>query len=140
VSRGVPNFSNVESLTITFLGSRGELAGVPVDVRLPPGHDGTTEAVVVSRVGGEFQPDDLIDRALVRIDTYGPDRTAALDLAGTVRGLVWLMPELAHPGGVKVFEVAEDRGPSVLRDPALANANRYTTRYRLHLSVISRSE
>jgi hypothetical protein len=128
-------FSNVESLLVTFLGARAELSGVPVVVRLPANYDGLARAVVVSRVGGEFGPDDYLDRALVRVDTYGPDRGAALDLAGVVRSLVWLTPDSTLPNGVIVTDVAETRGPSLLRDPAFATANRYTTRYQLLVRV-----
>lgn len=128
-------FSNVESLLVTFLGARTELSGVPVVVRLPANYDGLARTVVVSRVGGEFGPDDYLDRALVRVDTYGPDKGAALDLAGTVRSLVWLMPDSPLPNGVIVTDVAESRGPSLLRDPAFATANRYTTRYQLLVRV-----
>jgi hypothetical protein len=128
-------FSNVESLLVTFLGARTELSGVPVVVRLPANYDGLARAVVVSRVGGEFGPDDYLDRALVRVDTYGPDKGAALDLAGVVRSLIWLVPDSALPNGVIVTDVAESRGPSLLRDPAFATANRYTTRYQLLVRV-----
>jgi hypothetical protein len=128
-------FSNVESLLVAFLGGRTELSGVRVVVRLPADYDGLSRAVVVSRVGGEFASDDYLDRALVRIDTYGPDKGAALDLAGTVRSLVWIMPDSALANGVIVTDVAENRGPSWLRDPAFASANRYTTRYLLLVRV-----
>jgi hypothetical protein len=127
-------FPNVESLVVAFLGGRAELAGVPVAVRLPAGYDGKTPAVTVTRVGGEFGSDELIDRALIRVDTYNGDKAGALDLAGTVRGLVWLMPDQQQPGG-PVTDVSEQRGPSWLRDPGLAGANRYTTRYLLHVHV-----
>jgi hypothetical protein len=128
-------FSNVESLVVAFLGGRSELSGVRVVVRLPADYDGTSRAVVVSRVGGEFAQDDYLDRALVRVDTYGPDKGAALDLTGTVRSLVWLIPSVKHANGVTVADVAENRGPSWLRDPAYASANRYTTRYQLLVRV-----
>jgi hypothetical protein len=124
-------FANVESLVVPFLRARAELAGTPVDVRLPADYDGASPVVVVSRVGGEFAADDLIDHALVRIDTYGPDRTAALNLAGRVRGLVWVLPD----AGLTVADIAEQRGPSRLRDPAFATASRYTTRYQLLVRV-----
>jgi len=127
-------FPNVESLLIAFLGGRSELAGVTVAAHLPAGYDGVSPVVVVTRVGGEFQPDDLLDRALLRIDTYGRDKGGALDLAGTVRGLVWLLPDQQQSGG-PVVDVSETRGPSWLRDPGFATANRYTTRYLLLVRV-----
>lgn len=130
-------FSNVERLVVSFLSARPEMAGVRVAVRLPDDYDGLARAAVVTRVGGEFAADDRIDRAVVRLDTYGPDKAAALDLAGTVRGLVWLAPDATHAGGAVVSDVAEDRGPSWLRDPAFPAANRYTTRYLLLIRVPS---
>ena len=128
-------FSNVENVVVAFLAGRPELSGVGVAVRLPPDYDGASRAVVVSRVGGEFDANDFLDRALVRIDTYGPDKPAALDLAGTVRSLVWFMPDTALANGVTVTDVAESRGPGWLRDPAFALANRYTTRYLVLVRV-----
>jgi hypothetical protein len=127
-------FPNVESLVVAYLGGRSELAGVAVGVRLPAGYDGKSPAVTVTRVGGEFGSDDQIDRALVRVDAYAGDKVAALNLAGTVRALLWLMPD-QEPSGGPVTDVSEHRGPSWLRDPGLASANRYTTRYLLHVHV-----
>jgi hypothetical protein len=128
-------FSNVESLLIAFLSGRAEMAGIPVVNRLPPGYDGTSRTLVVTRVGGEFGPDDGLDRALMRVDTYGPDKTAALDLAGTARSLIWLLPGTKQANGVIVSDIAETRGPSWLRDPGFATANRYTTRYQVLVRV-----
>jgi hypothetical protein len=128
-------FFNVERVLVSFLGPRPELVDVLVADRLPDDYNGSAPAVIVTRVGGEFSTDDHLDRAVVRVDTYGPDKLTALDLAGTVRGLVWLAPEAAHTGGAVVSDVAEDRGPSWLRDPGFPDANRYTTRYLLLIRV-----
>src|SRR5215468_5815442 len=128
-------FSNVESMLIAYLSGRPEMAGVPVVDRLPAGYDGSSRTVAVTRVGGEFSVDDGLDRALVRIDTYGPNRTAALDLAGTARSLIWLLPGARQANGAIVSDIAETRGPSWLRDPAFATANRYTTRFQVLVRV-----
>ena len=48
---------------------------------------------------------------------------------------MWLAPDATHAGGAVVSDVAEDRGPSWLRDPAFPAANRYTTRYLLLIRV-----
>jgi hypothetical protein len=128
-------FANVESLVVAFLGGRAELNGVQVLLRLPDDYDGRSRAVVVFRVGGEFASDDYLDRAIIRIDTFAGDKGGALDLAGTVRSLIWLMPGVGHANGVAIADVVEDRGPSWLRDPVHAGANRYTTRYRLLVRV-----
>jgi hypothetical protein len=128
-------FPNIENLVVGFLASRTELAGVPVAVRLPTDYDGSSAIVVVSRVGGEFAADDRLDQSLLRIDTYGPDWTAALDLGGRVRGLIWLMPDVAGGTGTAIADIAEQRGPSRLRDHAFPNASRYTTRYQVLVRV-----
>jgi hypothetical protein len=128
-------FSNVESLLVAFLGGRSELAGIPVVLRLPPNYDGLARTVVITRVGGEFTTDDYLDRALMRVDTYGPDKGVALDLAGAVRSLIWLLPGTRQAGGAIISDVAETRGPSWLRDPGFATANRYTTRYQVLVRV-----
>ena len=86
-------FPNVERLVVAFLGARAELAGTPVSVTLPDGYDGTTPVVTVTRVGGEYSADDGLDRALVRIDAFGPDKASALDLAGVTRAALWSLPE-----------------------------------------------
>lgn len=103
-------FPDVEALIVTFLAARPELADIPVDVTPPEDFDGTALAVVVSRVGGGFTQYQRLDSALVDLETYGPDKTAAHDLARTVRALVALMPTTHHDGAV-VSDVAEDRGP-----------------------------
>lgn len=128
-------FSNVESLLLAFLSGRTELAGIPVVLRLPADYDGLSRIVVIFRVGGEFAADDYLDRAQVRIDTYGPDKGAALDLAGAVRSLIWLLPGTKQAGDAIISDVAETRGPSWLRDPGNASANRYTTRYQVLVRV-----
>lgn len=128
-------FVNVESLVTAFLQGRTELGGVPVAARLPSDYDGASAIVVVSRVGGEFSAEDWLDRALIRIDAYGPGRTAALNLAGTVRGLIWLMPDVSPIGDVAVADIVEQRGPSQVPDPAFPTANRYVARYHVLVRV-----
>jgi hypothetical protein len=121
-----PAFPDVEDLVVSYLAGRAELAGVPVGIELPAGMDGTIALVRVSRVGGDYSPDDRLDRALVRLDAYGPGQRAAHRLALTVRGLLWVMP---------VTDLAEDRGPHWLPDAARNHAARYMTRYRIAVPV-----
>ena len=128
-------FANIETVVVAFLQGRSELTGIPVGARLPTDYDGTSAAVTVTRVGGEFSADDFIDRALVRVDAYGPDKASALNLTGTVRSLIWRLPEFINSSESIITEVGEYRGPSWLRDPQFAAANRYTTRYQLFLRV-----
>ena len=65
----------------------------------------------------------------------GPDKGAALDLAGTVRSLIWLLPGTKQATNAIITDVAETRGPSWLRDPGHAMTNRYTTRYQVSVRV-----
>ncbi|MGO1050819.1 hypothetical protein [Crossiella sp. CA198] len=37
-----------------------------------PGGAGATGAVLITRMGGEFRDDELIDAARIRVDAYGP--------------------------------------------------------------------
>jgi hypothetical protein len=102
--------------------------------RLPADYDGTAPAAIVTRVGGEFSVNDLLDRAVLRVDTYGRDKVGSLDLTGTVRGLLWRLAD-QHTADSPVEDVSEFRGPNWLRDPAFATANRYTTRYQITVRV-----
>ena len=128
-------FSNVETLLVGFLSTRSELEGIPVLVDVSDAYDGASVTVAVTRIGGEFAEDDLLDHALIRIDTYAQDKQTALDIAGLVRGLIWLMPSVALPGGYAVSDVAEAKGPTCLRDPRYASVHRYMTKYHILVRV-----
>ncbi|MFL6072748.1 MAG: hypothetical protein ACJ73S_05055 [Mycobacteriales bacterium] len=119
-------FPDVESLVVSYLAARSELAGVPVRLVLPDDYDGKAPTVLVTRVGGVYVSDDRLDNALVRIDAYGPDKAAAHRLALTARGLLWVMP---------VADLAEERGPHWLPDTPHQHAARYMARYRLTVHV-----
>jgi hypothetical protein len=121
-------FPDVERLVVDYLSARSELSGVPVVVTLPGGFDGTVSTVLVTRVGGVYAVDDRLDRALVRVDAYGPDKTGAHRLALVVRGLLWVMP---------VTDLAEERGPHWLPDTPHNRAARYMARYQLTVPVQS---
>jgi hypothetical protein len=133
---GVPLFfPDVEQLIVSFLGARSELAGIPVGITVPDGYDGKQRAVVVTRVGGAFLDDDLLDDTVARVDAYGPDKGAAHTVARTVRGLLPLLTQTRHADGVVVSEVSEVQGPYWFSDKQHAYANRYLMRYRLIVPV-----
>jgi hypothetical protein len=119
-------FPDVENLVVDYLAARPELGDVPVTITLPDDYDGKASTVLVTRVGGVYVSDDGLDNALLRIDTYGPDKAAAHRLALTVRGLLWVMP---------VTDLAEDRGPHWLPDTPHQHAARYMARYRLTVHI-----
>jgi hypothetical protein len=128
-------FPNVERVIVAFLDARPELDGVLIAAELPPDFDGTKLAVRVSRVGGEFVEDDLVDKALARVEAYGPDKAAAHSLASQVRGLFPLLVKTRHADGVVISDVTETQGPYWFPDSRLAQAKRYLMRYQLAVAV-----
>lgn len=128
-------FPNVESVVAGFLQSRPELSGVPVGSLVPPGFDGAQRAVVLTRLGGVFLDDDLLDNAEARIDSYGPDKVAAHGLALVVRGLLPLLTQATLADGVVLTDVSEIQGPCFSIDRRHSDANRYLMKYRFVLEV-----
>lgn len=126
------NFPDVERLVVDYLKTRTELAGVTIDNRPPSGFDGTQPAVLVSRVGGTWIDDQYLDTPLVDLDTYGPDKTAALGIASKVRAVLLPLRGTVRAGTL-VADVAEQDGPRWLPDYNRPNGNRYLTTVRLSL-------
>ncbi|NYI05247.1 hypothetical protein [Allostreptomyces psammosilenae] len=71
---GLPD---VERLVVDHLRYRPELINVTVDNRVPPGFDGTTNTVLVSRMGGAWVDDEHLDKPLLELEIYGPDKPTA---------------------------------------------------------------
>ncbi|MFI9381470.1 hypothetical protein [Kutzneria sp. NPDC052558] len=128
---GQLSFPNVETLVATFLAAQPALAGVHVGPDLPANWDNRSAAVYVQRVGGAYDEDQQVDQALIRLDTYGPTKTDALNLAGTARGL---MPTLVR-GVQGVSWISEDYGPQWFSDAKHDNAPRYMTRFRVTVHI-----
>ncbi len=129
-------FPDVEQAVAEFVRARSELSGIPVGTSVPPGFDGTQRAVALTRLGGVYLDDDRLDHAEVRLDSYGPDKTAAHAVALVVRGV---LPLLSALGSVTVFsDVTELQGPCFVLDRRHSDANRYVMRYRFVARVVSR--
>lgn len=129
-------FPDVEQAVAGFVRARPELSGIPVGSSVPPGFDGTQRAVVLTRLGGVYLDDDRLDNAEVRLDSYGPGKTAAQAVALALRGV---LPLLDAPGSGTVFsDVAELQGPCFVLDRRFSDANRYVMRYRFVARVESR--
>jgi len=128
-------FPDVEQAVAEFVRARPELSGVPVGTSVPPGFDGTQRAVVLTRLGGVYLDDDRLDNAEVRLDSYGPDKTAAHAVALAVRGV---LPILSASGGTVFPDVTELQGPCFVLDRRHSDANRYVMRYRFVALVVSR--
>ena len=125
-------FPDVELLIVGYLRSRPELTGVLVDNRTPDGFDGTQKAVLVSRAGGVWIEDLHLDRPLVDLEVYGPDKptahtvaTAARVAMHTIRGTTF--------GTAVVSDVAETDGPRWLPDYNHGGASRYLSTTRLSI-------
>ncbi|MBB5852238.1 hypothetical protein ACFQ05_03045 [Amycolatopsis umgeniensis] len=128
-------FPNVENVVSGYLRGRPELVGVPVGSLPPPGFDGTQRAVVLTRLGGHFADDDLLDHAEVRIDSYGPDKPAAHALACVVRGVLPLITSVALADDVVLPDTTEIQGPCFSLDRRFTDAGRYLMKYRFLLVI-----
>lgn len=125
-------FPDVERLVVDHLKNRPELAGVLVDNRVPPGFDGTQKAVLVSRSGGAWVEDLRLDRPLVDLEVYGPDKPTAHALATAARTALLTVRGTAY-GTAYVTDVAEADGPRWLPDWNHAAASRYLSTTRLSI-------
>lgn len=125
-------FPDVERLVVDHLRNRPELTGVVVDNRPPAGFDGTQKAVLVSRVGGAWVDDLHLDRPLLDLEAYGPDKTTAHTVALTARAALLEAAGTVY-GGASVTEVAEADGPRWLPDYNRPDGNRYLATVRLSI-------
>jgi hypothetical protein len=126
------NFPDVERLVVDFLKNRTELAGTTVDNRPPAGFDGTQQVVLVSRAGGAWIDDLHLDRPLIDLEVYGPDKTTALGVAHTARACVLELTGTRY-GTALVTDVDEADGPRWLPDYNRPAGNRYLATLRLSI-------
>jgi len=89
---------------------------------VPPNFDSATSLIVVRRIGGAPDEDDVTDNPIVQVACYGPTYPAAADLAASVQVRILTSPatEVGGPGGVIVDEariyVGEQEVPDVYPD------------------------
>ncbi|RKS68971.1 hypothetical protein BZB76_6109 [Actinomadura pelletieri DSM 43383] len=129
-------FPDVEALVGNYLTARPEMAGIPVGPVLPSGNDGSQPAVVLIRDGGSYREYAVLDDAQLRIETYGPDPTAAHELMRRVRALLAGLPEVTIPGSV-ITDVTEEVGLRGLRR-LTDRTNPQRTRYALNVRLLIR--
>ena len=130
MSDPVITFPDVERLVVDAFRDRPELAGVTVDNRVPAGFDGTQRAVLVSRVGGAWVDDEHLDKPLIDLEIYGPDKPAAHTVSLAVRSATFALRGLSA-GGAHVVDVVEEDGPRWLPDWHHPGSNRYLSTIRL---------
>ncbi|QIQ04686.1 hypothetical protein HA039_22505 [Streptomyces liangshanensis] len=128
----VLNFPDVERLVVDFLEDRPEMVGVTVDNRPPAGFDGTQKAVLVSRVGGVWVDDLHLDKPLLDLEVYGPDKTTAHAVALAARACVLELIGTRY-GTAVVTDVDEADGPRWLPDYNRPAGNRYLATLRLSI-------
>jgi hypothetical protein len=118
-----------EALVCTWLAARPGLAGVTVADRLPDGYDGTAPVVTVSRIGGAMDGaggGQWLDRPRLDISCWGASKSAAKDLAGTVRAALAVARwDDHHAAGAVWCSYSEDVGPQWLPDSDYPAAGRY---------------
>ncbi|MFI6638175.1 hypothetical protein [Streptomyces sp. NPDC050504] len=125
-------FPDVERLVVDHLKSRGELSGVIVDNRTPPGFDGTQKAVLVSRSGGVWTEDLGLDQPLIDLEVYGPDKPTAHAVATAARTALLTVRGTAY-GTAHVTDAVEADGPRWLPDYRHQAAARYLSTTRLSI-------
>ncbi|MFE5732365.1 MULTISPECIES: hypothetical protein [unclassified Streptomyces] len=124
MSSAPSTFPDVEAIVVDLLSDRPELAGAVVDETPPAGFDGTQRAVIVSRRGGAWIDDLHVDRPMIELEVYGPDKTAAHVLANAARAVLLQSAGTAFGTSV-ITDVAEADGPRWLPDYVYTAANRY---------------
>ncbi|GGP91577.1 hypothetical protein [Streptomyces roseolilacinus] len=130
MSSAPSTFPDVEAIVVDLLSDRPELAGAVVDESPPTGFDGTQRAVIVSRRGGAWIDDLHLDRPLIELEVYGPDKTAAHALANAARAVLLRCAGTVFGTSV-ITDVAEADGPRWLPDYVYTAANRYLCVIRL---------
>lgn len=122
-----------EAVVCGWLASRAELAGVTVADRLPDDYDGSQLVVTVTRIGGLMDRaggGQWLDRPRWDIDCHGRSKSAAKDLAATVRALLAVARFDDHSASGAVWcDTTEDVGPQWLPDPDYTEAGRYLLQY-----------
>ncbi|MEO3787656.1 hypothetical protein ABGB12_30390 [Actinocorallia sp. B10E7] len=126
---------DVEVLVVDFLQDDPALTGVTVTNVVPPGFDGTTPAVLVSRMGGVWIDDQRLDTPIVQLECYGADKQAANTIAIAARVRMLHMIGLALPvsgtATAVIADCVETDGPRWLPDYLHSAADRYVSFHKL---------
>ncbi|MEO3974254.1 hypothetical protein [Streptomyces sp. CAU 1734] len=128
-------FPDVEAIVVELLTNRPELTGATVDESPPAGFNGTQRVVLVNRRGGAWIDDLHVERPVIELEVYGPDKTAAHVLANAARSVLLRSRGAVH-GTWLVTDVSEADGPRWLPDYVHPAANRYVC--VLHLTMRTR--
>lgn len=99
------------------------------------------KVVVVAEIGGVFQW-PVVDVPTVQLDSWGPTKASAHDLAQKVRARIWSLhprPGVANlMGSIPIYRIEEFARPGYLPDPDTGEARwRWTVsiQHREHLEV-----
>ncbi|GAA3770662.1 hypothetical protein GCM10022206_06590 [Streptomyces chiangmaiensis] len=125
-------FPDAERLVVDFLKNRPEMTGVTVDNRTPVGFDGTQQVVLVSRSGGVWIDDLHLDKPLIDLEVYGPDKTTAHGIALAARACVLELVGTTY-GTAIVTDIDEADGPRWLPDYNRPAGNRYLATIRVSI-------
>ncbi|MFE9820261.1 hypothetical protein [Streptomyces sp. NBC_00236] len=128
-------FPDVEAIVVELLSDRPDLADAVVDETPPPGFDGTQPAVIVSRRGGAWIDDLHLDRPLIELEAYGPDKVTAHRLANAARAELLSAVGRTYGTNVVITDVVEADGPRWLPEYLYPAANRYLTVMRVSLRI-----
>nr|WP_206442640.1 hypothetical protein [Streptomyces boncukensis] len=122
-------------MIVDYLTDRPELSDITIDDVPPPDFDGTQRVVLVSRVGGAWIDDEHLDRPLVELEVYGPDKPSAHTDSLGVRAALQALRGVTY-GGVTVADVIEAEAARWLPDYNRPVANRYLTTVQLSLTPL----
>ncbi|MHC0429967.1 hypothetical protein ACX6XY_07240 [Streptomyces sp. O3] len=128
-------FPDAERLIVDYLTDRPEMTGITVDDIPPAGFDGTQRVVLVSRVGGAWIDDEHLDRPLVELEVYGPDKPTAHTDSLSMRTALVQLRGVTY-GSVTVTDVVEADAVRWLPDYNRPAANRYLTTIQLSLTPV----
>ncbi|MFG3406317.1 hypothetical protein [Streptomyces sp. NPDC048142] len=118
-------FPDVEAIVVELLSNRPDLADAVVAETPPAGFDGTQQAVIVSRRGGAWVDDLHLDRPLIELEAYGPDKATAHRLANAARAELLSAAGRTYGTNLVITDVVEADGPRWLPEYLYPAANRY---------------
>lgn len=129
-------FPDVEALVVQLLQADPAIQGTGATVSrdAPPGFDGTTAAVLVSRLGGTWIGDLYLDNPMIQLEVYGPDKATASTVANTARHALLALVGTVQ-GSTTISDVVEQDGPRWMPDYLYQAAKRYVCVLKMSLEV-----